>query len=289
VPEPDGPVEDMAIPLLGGRRFWVYRGHLGLGDPAQMIREPFDKLEAEFDPDGEDPIGLCVLLTGEQIKRRPEAEWDDPRMFYVGYVDGRAQVRIAYFEGARIGPPAGESKGSLPAGYEVRQGYRVEVFADQDEISEQDIIDFWASESALNPAAAAERVREVLLIAVTDDGELAGVSSAKLRQNEQLWMDMWHFRVFVSGAHRTSQAGIALALGGREHLKQRFVSGEDTRAAGIVYVVQNEGLKRVFDDAVWRTLDFAFIGENPRGDHLRVHYFPGATAPGPPGPREPTA
>jgi hypothetical protein len=27
--------------------------------------------------------------------------------------------------------------------------------------------------------------------------------------------------------------------------------------------------------------DFTFIGENDRGDHVRVHYFPGAEAPGP--------
>jgi hypothetical protein len=27
--------------------------------------------------------------------------------------------------------------------------------------------------------------------------------------------------------------------------------------------------------------DFLFIGENSRGDHVRVHYFPGVAAPDP--------
>jgi hypothetical protein len=44
--------------------------------------------------------------------------------------------------------------------------------------------------------------------------------------------------------------------------------------------IQNEHLRRL-DDAIWQATDFAFFGVNPGGDHLRVHYFPGATAPGP--------
>jgi hypothetical protein len=38
-------------------------------------------------------------------------------------------------------------------------------------------------------------------------------------------------------------------------------------------------LKRHFDDALWLPTDFTFIGENQRGDYVRVHYFPGALAP----------
>jgi hypothetical protein len=59
------------------------------------------------------------------------------------------------------------------------------------------------------------------------------------------------------------------------------VSGADTRAAGIVFEVQNEGLKLI-NDATWLPTDFTFIGESRRGDHVRVHYFPGAVAPEPP-------
>ena len=38
-------------------------------------------------------------------------------------------------------------------------------------------------------------------------------------------------------------------------------------------------VKRHFDDALWLPTDFTSIGENQRGDHVRVHYFPGALAP----------
>ncbi len=31
--------------------------------------------------------------------------------------------------------------------------------------------------------------------------------------------------------------------------------------------------------ALWLPADFTFIGENAKGDHVRVHYFPGAHVP----------
>jgi hypothetical protein len=94
-------------------------------------------------------------------------------------------------------------------------------------------------------------------------------------------MDLWHYRGFVAEAHQRTRVGVNLALTSRDHLKRRYASGEDTRAGGIVYEVQNEGLKQI-NNAVWLPTDYAFVGENERGDHVRVHYFPGAPAPGPP-------
>ena len=277
---PDIPVEDTAIPLLGGRRFWVYRGHLGLGDPTDMIRPHFDSLAAEFDPGGDGPIGLCVLLTGDQIERRPEAEWTDPRMFYAGYVDGKAQVRISYFEGARIEPPASRGKGSAtPVPDAELPGYRIQPLAGHGEITERDVLDLWAREGVVSSDEARERISQVVLVATDEAGELVGLSTAWLRMNEQLWMDMWHYRVFVTTAHRQSHLAVALTVATREHLKERFVSGEDTRAAGIVIAIQSKHLL-LLDDAIWKATDFAFFGVNTRGDPLRVHYFPGARAPG---------
>ena len=60
---------------------------------------------------------------------------------------------------------------------------------------------------------------------------------------------------------------------------QRFTSGADTRGAGIIFEVENEGLKRGFPEALWLPEEFSFIGENAHGDHVHVHYFPGATVP----------
>jgi hypothetical protein len=167
--------------------------------------------------------------------------------------------------------------------YQLDEGYRIDPFAEQDSVGEQDVIDLWARESVVGPEEAQRRVHEVLLVATSDEeGELVGVSSAYLQRNAQLRMDLWYYRAFVATAHRKSNVAVTLAMQGRDHLQQRFVSGEDTRGAGAVYEVENEGLKRYFNDALWLPTDFLFIGENERGDHVRVRYFPGALAPDPP-------
>jgi hypothetical protein len=280
-----GAVHARDIPLIGGRRFWIHRGHLAPGHEQaapELVRAVHGALDEEFDPDSHDPIGLCVLLSGDEIESHPEAEWDEPRMFYAGYVDGSAQVRIGYFEGARIEPPERRGKGSAtPLPQPDLPGYELRPLAGQDDVSEQDVLDFWAREGALQPDEARERVSQVKLVATDEAGELVGLSTGWLRMNEQLWMDMWHYRVFVGAAHRQSHLAVALTMATREHLKQRFVSGEDTRACGIVMAIQNPHL-RLLDDAIWKATDFAFFGVNAGGDPVRVHYFPGATAPGPP-------
>ena len=49
------------------------------------------------------PVGVCVLVDDVELMRRhPEAVWPDTGFLFAGYqADGR-QVRIRYFDGARI-------------------------------------------------------------------------------------------------------------------------------------------------------------------------------------------
>ena len=161
-------------------------------------------------------------------------------------------------------------------------GYRIESFADQDGVSEEDVIELWSREGVVPAAEAQRRILEVLMVCVHETAGLVGVSSAYLQRNPQLDMHLWYYRAFVASAHRRSNVAVLLALDGRDLLEERYVSGADTRGSGVLYEVENEGLKRYFNDAVWFPTDVIFIGENARGDHVRVRYHPGATAPPPP-------
>lgn len=95
------------VPLVGGRRFWVYRNLLApeVADQGrEMIRATFEALAAEFDGAPGAPVGLCVLLSGPAERGwYPEAEAVRPRLLYMGYLDDGRQVRVAYFEGAVVG------------------------------------------------------------------------------------------------------------------------------------------------------------------------------------------
>jgi hypothetical protein len=166
-------------------------------------------------------------------------------------------------------------------GWPIDDHYRVDLFAQQDAISAEDVLELWASEGVLSGDEGLRRVPEILLVASGPAGELVGVSTAYLRRDERLRTVLWHQRSFVAGVHRQSLVGIWLGLAGRDHLQERFVSGADLTAGGLLWEVENEGLKRTFPQALWLPTDFPFVGVNARGDHVRVHWFPGAIAPGP--------
>jgi hypothetical protein len=92
-------------------------------------------------------------------------------------------------------------------------------------------------------------------------------------------MDLWNYRTFVGSAHRMSNLAAQLIIRNRDQLESRFESGEDTRAQGVLFDLENEGMQRHLNNAYWPPSDFTFIGENPRGHHRRVHYFRGARVP----------
>jgi hypothetical protein len=156
---------------------------------------------------------------------------------------------------------------------------RILPFATQDEVASADVVALWTREGALSLEEATRRVREVLLVAVAD-GEPAGVCTTYLQHNEQLLLPLWYFRTFVAAAHRRSDIAIKLLAASRDHLGARHAQGIDRRAAGVLIEVENEGLKQRFPEAYWHRVDFTFIGLNARGDHVYVHYFPGARVQG---------
>jgi hypothetical protein len=156
---------------------------------------------------------------------------------------------------------------------------RILPFATQSEITADDLIALWTGEGALSLEEASRRVREAVMVAV-HGGRPVGVCTAYLRHNEQLRLPFWYFRAFVAAAHRTSDIAIRLTAAARDHLSARHEQGVDRRAAGVLMEVENDGLKRRFPEGYWWRVDFTFVGTNARGDHVRVHYFPGVAVQG---------
>lgn len=266
------------VELIGGRTFWIYRSYLRSDQrnhAAAMVEAAFAALDAEFEAAAGGPIGLCVLA-GDEFSRA--AVWPGPAGFmYMGRTADGARVHAAYFDGALIGPGAGEQGELDPV---LGPGLRIELYAEQDAVTDEDVIALWTSQAGLSIEEARRRILELLLIGIHERAGVVGVSTAYLLRNPQLDMQLWYYRVFVAPEHRMSSLAVLLAVRGRELLKSRFVSGADDRAAGAIYEVENPGLKSYFNQALWLPTQFTFIGENSKGDHVRVHYFPGAVVPG---------
>jgi hypothetical protein len=280
-------VYEFDVALIGGRRFWIYRSLLDEAVADQgpnMIRATFTALQDESGGSPEAPIGLCLLLSPDELRlRSAEAVWPDPRMIYAGYLGDGRQVRLAYFENAVIATPSPGVVVGPPGGYgsAVDSGYSIELFAEQQRVTGEDVVAFWTQEGALALPEAQRRVEEILLVASDRAGQPVGVCTTVLRRIDRLRADLWFTRVFVGAAHRQSHLAVGLALGARDRLARRFASGDDRRAIGIVFEVESEILKRFLPQAIWPRTEFAFIGETSGGSHVRVFYFPGAPAPEP--------
>ena len=110
---------------------------------------------------------------------------------------------------------------------------------------------------------------------------VVGVSSLFIRHTPQLRMDLWYYRTYVARDHRHSGLAAQLIFRNRDLMDQRYVSGADRTAEGMVFELENEGMRMYFNKALWLPAQFTFIAENEQGAHVRVHWFPGANVASP--------
>lgn len=274
-------LRDETIPLVG-RRFWVYPAPSADLD-AEEFNRTFEALQKDFEPGGAGPVGLGVMVSNRELmERRPEAVWPETELLFAGYTPEGEQVRIRYFWGATIGPGLPDSP-SLDAAIAqdtpLEAHYRIEPLAESDAVGPEDVIALWEREGVLPGPMARERVKQVNLVAIGGEREVAGVSTVYLEHNQQLRMDLWHYRTFVGSAHRHTNVARHLISGNRDLLQSRFAGGEDTRAPGMIFALEHVGMQRHLNTALWAHSRFVFIGEDHHGWHVRVYYFPGARVP----------
>src|SRR5207248_3241824 len=141
-------------------------------------------------------------------------------------------------------------------------GYQIARFDQQGAVTAADVVAAWTSEGELAQEEAKRRIDELLMVAVDEQGALAGLSTAYLAHHDQLQAEMWHFRVLVLGVHRRSDVALSLALAGRDRLVERYTTGEDQRGLGVVFEIENEGLKRHLPKGLWRETDFLLVAVN---------------------------
>ena len=281
---------EQTLPLLG-RPLWLYESAFAERSDelaAAMFNSAFEALADDFGGDARQPIGVCLVIGDRELmERKPQAVWPDTELVFAGYRPDGGQVRVRYFWGAPVGPadPSAKSIDEAAArDYRMDERFEIESLADSDRVSAEDVLALWAKEGVVADAAARRRIDQVELVAIAGDNEIAGVSSVYLDRSPRLRMDMWHYRTFIASGYRHGSLAAQLLFQNRERLERRFVSGEDTRAPGMIFELQNEGLMRTLNTAVWPRSGFTFIGDTPHGAHVRVRYFEGARVPPPDGP-----
>jgi hypothetical protein len=279
-------IEERAQPLIGGRRFWMYDAELPPGDREgdELFKAAFDRLDARYQEDRSGPIGICVVISDPELRRRrPEAIWPATKLLYAGTEENGSQLRLRYFYDATVGPGLPNSPSiaqSQAQDYSLPPGYRMEPLAETDAVGPDDVLELWQREDAVpDPREARRRVHQVMMVALDPNDRVAAVSTVYLQRNPQLGLDLWYYRTFVGKEHRMSHIAVRMLWATRDRLRERHLSGEDTRATGMIMEVENQFLRTYYNRAFWVISDFDFIGESPQGAHVRVHYFPGAQTP----------
>jgi hypothetical protein len=276
------------VGLVGGRGFWLYLSVVAPSSDErwdQMFNSSFDLLAREFEEEPGQYVGLCVLVEDPAvIKRRSEAIWPATDSMFAGYLDDDRQVRLRYFWGAPISPGLPNSPSiddTRAQEYPLEDRYEI-LSLEAGGATADDVIELWLREGAMaTREEARQRVAEVTLVAVEREAGVAGVSTLYLQRNQQLRMDLWNYRTYVAEPHRLSNIAAQLIFRNRDLLEGRFARGEDTRAQGMLFELENAGMGEYFNKALWLPADFTFIGDSELGGHVRVHWFPGATVPPP--------
>jgi hypothetical protein len=248
-----------------------------------MFTAAFDVLESEFQPDRGGPIGVCVLLDEQQAARRPEAIWPKEDLIYAGYLQDGRQVRIRWFWEATAEPGLPNSltlDQSVAIDWSIDERYSVQPYTGDAEVANA-ILALWARERVVGEEEAQRRVHETLNVVLDRDEGVIALSTAYIQRSAQLGLDLWYFRTFVSTPHRNTHVATQLTMHNRDLLESRFESGDDTRAAGVCFELENQGMRKYINTAIWQPVDFIFVGDNERGVPVRVHYFPGARVPSP--------
>jgi hypothetical protein len=251
-----------------------------------MFTAAFDALEGEFKTSLTGPLGVCRLVADEmEIAKRPEAIWPEEGLIFAGYGPDGSQVRVRWFWEATIEPGLPNSltlDQSVAMDWSIDDRYRVEPYRGDPEVADA-ILALWARERAVQPEQEAKRrVHEALNVVIDREDGVIAVSTGYVQRSAQLDLNLWYFRTFVSTAHRNTHVATQLTIHNRELLEQRFVSGEDTRAAGVAFELENRGMRKYLNTAIWQPVDFIYIGDNDRKVPVRVHYFPGAHVPSAP-------
>src|SRR6202008_4433515 len=91
----------------------------------------------------------------------------------------------------------------------------------------------------------------------------------------QLKNHLYSFRLFIDPDYRIPGLTSALIVKTRDELEMRTKnepsSGE--KCVGMIRLVENDRILQYRREAVWPPSKMVYIGNSPKGKHIRVYYF----------------
>jgi len=118
-----------------------------------------------------------------------------------------------------------------------------------------------------------ERIPQVVF-AVETEGAVVGVSTAYKALVPRLKHNFFAFRCFIDPAWRIPGLTSQLIVRTRDFLEEfNSTLAENEKCIGLITLVENERIKKYRNEAVWPASQMIYIGNSPKGHHIRVYYF----------------
>jgi hypothetical protein len=138
------------------------------------------------------------------------------------------------------------------------------------------VLEFWRRENAIgDEAQAQQRLREVVLHACDEDGEVAGVCTAVSITLPRLGQPMYYYRCFIGRNWRMTRLVMRM-LKRTQAVLEDYARAHHYPCIGILLELENTRFAEMLRMPAWINPGFTYIGRSQRGLDLRVHYFRGA-------------
>jgi hypothetical protein len=135
-----------------------------------------------------------------------------------------------------------------------------------------ELVAFWMRHGALaDPARAALRANQAVLVIRNAEGALVGVGTALLRIIPRLRQPTYYYRQFFAPEFRGQKEAVPVFQRAVEILEAANQARPES--LGVLLELENAQLDGRFDSAVEPRTGATFIGYSPRGFQLKVVYF----------------
>lgn len=119
------------------------------------------------------------------------------------------------------------------------------------------------------------RLSQLVFAVRTEDGKVIGVSTAHKVYVGQLKNHLYSFRCFLDPGYRIPGLMSTLVVKTRDWLEEihQTDGSEKDRCIGLITLVENERIMKYRNEAIWPASKMVYIGNSPKGLHIRVYYF----------------
>lgn len=124
-------------------------------------------------------------------------------------------------------------------------------------------------------AVLSERVKQVVFVIRTSDGKVVGISTAYKSYIMHLKHNFYAFRCFIDPEYRVPGLTSTLLVKTRDFLEEIYQTDgtENEHCIGVITLVENDRIMKHRNEAVWPASQMVYIGNSPKGYHIRVYYF----------------